>query len=705
MEEIHPAPAGKAEEGLTTSQPSSADATAVAPSPAATPTADIADPDGESAFGAYSMFDEAERPASADDSVPPMLRRINSPADLRKLPAAALPQVCADLRRFLIDSLAENPGHFASSMGAVEIIVALHYVFNTPDDRIVFDVGHQAYAHKLLTGRRDLFKSQRTLGGLSGFPNPMESDYDTFMAGHASNSISAALGMAIADKLTPGCENRKTVAVIGDASISGGLAFEGLNNAANNPNDLLIILNDNEMSIDDNVGALHRYLSELSTSLRYNNLRKRVYDFFRTKGYIGDNGKGRILRFNNSLKALISKQQNIFEGLNIRYFGPFDGNDVEKVVKVLGEIKDMKGPRILHLHTVKGKGFPKAEQDPTTCHAPGKFCAATGERVKLANPDPRQLWQEVFGETLVKLATDNDRIVGITAAMPTGTSMIKMLKAFPKRTFDVGISEGHAVTFAGGLAAAGKHPFVAIYSSFLQRAYDNIIHDVCIQNLPVTFCIDRAGLVGEDGVTHHGLFDLVYLRCIPNMMIAAPMDAPTLRSLMLTASMHDGPMAIRYPRGKAPAESSPVLPKVLSPGKSRCLTSVEGAKVALLSIGEIGNEAAEAARRLNADGIACEHYDMIWLKPLDEEAMQRIAARYDFIVSVEDGAREGGFGSAVSQWLDEWHTGHKQTHIPTHVTLGIPDKWIAQGSVPQLRALAGIDADSIESAVRKCFGK
>ena len=650
----------------------------------------------ESAFGSYARFDGME-PA---DGVPPLLARISSPADLRALPPEKLPDVCAEIRSFLIDSLSENPGHFASSMGAVDIIVALHYVFNTPDDRIVYDVGHQAYAHKLLTGRLRSFKTQRRLGGLSGFPNPMESEYDTFMAGHASNSISAALGMAIADKLTPSHESRKTVAVIGDASISGGLAFEGLNNAANNPNDLLIILNDSEMSIDNNVGSLHRYLSELSTSLRYNKMRKKLYDFFRTKGYIGEKGKGRILRFNNSLKALISKQQNIFEGLNIRYFGPFDGNDVTKVVKVLREIKDMTGPRILHLHTIKGKGFSKAEADPTTWHAPGKFCASTGERICPADKVGRPAWQEVFGKYLVQLASEDDRIVGITAAMPTGTSMIRMLQTFPTRTFDVGISEGHAVTFAGGLAAAGKHPFVAIYSSFLQRAYDNIIHDVCIQNLPVTFCIDRAGLVGEDGVTHHGLFDLAYLRCIPNLTVAAPMDAPSLRDLMLTASHHEGPMAIRYPRGKAPAEPADMpSPSLLTPGKGRPLSARPNAKTAILSIGAIGEEALSACESLERKGVPVDHYDMIWLKPLDNELLSEIASRYDLLVTIEDGAVNGGFGSAVSQWLESRRAENPQLPAPKLLTIGIPDKWIAQGSVPELRHLAGIDADTIVSEI------
>lgn len=635
----------------------------------------------------------------------PLLDKINSPADLRKLPEEKLPEVCNEIRRFLINSLSENPGHFASSMGAVDIIVALHYVFETPDDRLVFDVGHQAYAHKLLTGRLNDFSTQRTLGGISGFPSPMESPYDTFVAGHASNSISAALGMAIADKLTPGSENKKTVALIGDASISGGLAFEGLNNAANNPNDLLIILNDNEMSIDNNVGALHKYLSKLSTSLHYNKVRKKIYDAFHNKGYIGEKGKGAILRFNNAVKSLISHQQNIFEGLNIRYFGPFDGHDVLEIVKTLREIKEMKGPRLLHLHTIKGKGFPAAEKDPTTWHAPGKFNPDSGVRKSSSKSGTEEKWQDVFGDYLVKLAGEKPSIVGITAAMPTGTSMSKMLKAYPERTFDVGISEGHAVTFAGGLAAAGKHPFVAIYSSFLQRAYDNIIHDTAIQNLPVTYCIDRAGLVGEDGVTHHGLFDLVYLRCIPNMMIASPMDAPMLRSLMLTASEHSGPMAIRYPRGNAPAESGDESAEVKPApvGKGRCVSQRPESKAAILSIGEIGNEAAKAAKQLADENINVNHFDMIWLKPLDNELLEEIISRYDVILTLEDGVKEGGFGSAVGEWINEHQPIHSEKRNPVLISVGVPDKWMGHGSVAQLRKIAGIDAESIAETLKKCL--
>lgn len=624
----------------------------------------------------------------------PLLSKIDSPADLRKLPVEQLPEVCSEMRGYLIENLSQNPGHFASSMGAVEIIVALHYVFETPDDNIVFDVGHQAYAHKILTGRREAFRRQRTKGGISGFPTPSESIYDTFVAGHAGNSISAALGMAIADMLTPGKEKRKTVALVGDASISGGLAFEGLNNVANQPNNLLIVLNDNDMSIDNNVGALHRYLSEMTTSERYNRIRDRLYRFFRRKGVINEHEKGVALRFLNSLKSLISKQQNIFEGLNIRYFGPYDGHDVVKLVKIFRDIKDMEGPRLLHLHTVKGKGYSVAEKDPSVWHAPGKFDPATGERSKKKSL-PK--WQEVFGKTLVELGEQNEDVVGITAAMPSGTSIDLFAKAFPKRTFDVGISEGHAVTFAGGLAAEGKRPFVAIYSSFLQRAYDNIIHDVAIQGLPVTFCLDRAGLVGEDGVTHHGLFDMAYLGCIPEMKVASPADVETLRSLMYTSTQLKSPMAIRYPRGsvaKLPEEGLATKMEHLPVGKGRQILENTGAKTAILTIGPILHEALKAAETLKEEGIPVDLYDMIWLKPLDKELLGKIADRYDRIITVEDGAIAGGFGQSAGIEL------HKATRHIDVTNLGIPDRWIYHGKPDVLYAETGIDADGVVAAVR-----
>ncbi|MCH5217090.1 MAG: 1-deoxy-D-xylulose-5-phosphate synthase [Muribaculaceae bacterium] len=629
-----------------------------------------------------------------------LLDRIKTPADLRRLAVEQLPQVCGELREYLIRHLSSNPGHFASSMGAIDIIVALHYVFDTPTDNLVWDVGHQAYAHKILTGRKDDFPRQRTKDGISGFPNPLESPYDTFVAGHAGNSISAALGMAVADMSNPQRKDCKTVAVIGDASIGNGLAFEGLNNASNQHNNLLIVLNDNDMSIDPNVGALHRYLSQFLTSKKYNRFRFRTYNYFKRKGYISDTRKGRVTRLTNSLKAFISKQQNIFEGLNIRYFGPFDGHDVVKLVKILREVKEIEGPRLLHLHTVKGKGYEVAEANPTTWHAPGKFDPETGIRQKelASKPEAKPeepLWQDVFGETLVELAKEDDSIVGVTAAMPSGTSISKMMKAYPERGFDVGISEGHAVTFAGGLAKSGKRPFVAIYSSFLQRAYDNIIHDVAIQGLPVVFCIDRAGLVGEDGVTHHGLFDLAYLRLIPGMKVTAPGDGETLRDLMLTATTTNSPMAIRYPRGKIPAPIKRSEPQKLQEGKGRQITNTEGARYAILSIGATLHSAKEAAKRLNQEGTATDLYDMIWLKPLDTGILDKAFEEYDGIVTVEDGTTIGGFGSAVAEYMV------KKGHRTQIEMLGIDDRWMHHATVPEQKKEAGIDGEAIIEAIKR----
>lgn len=621
-----------------------------------------------------------------------LLNHIDSPEELRKLQQEQLPQLCAEIREYMIENLSHNPGHFGSSMGAVEIIVALHYVFNTPRDRVVWDVGHQAYAHKLLTGRRDLFPNQRTAGGISGFPFPAESEYDTFVCGHAGNSISAALGMAIADLNTHGEEDRKTIALVGDASISNGLAFEGLNNASNNPNNLLIILNDNDMSIDSPVGAMHRYLSDMTTSASYNRLRYKVYNLFKKLGLVNDKRKGLLLRFNNAIKSLVSTQQNIFEGLNIRYFGPFDGNDVNKVVKVLSDIKDMKGPRILHLRTVKGKGYKAAEDNPQAWHAPGNFDPETGEKIVSSSSTP--LWQDVFGDTLVKLAEKNDKIVGITAAMLSGTSMNKMMRSFPKRTFDVGISEGHAVTFAGGLAAAGKKPFVAIYSSFLQRGFDNIIHDVAIQKLPVVLCIDRAGLVGEDGVTHHGLFDIAYLGMIPGMRVASPMDIESLKRLMITAEGLSEPMAIRYPRGKAKGVDTVSVTSGLEIGKGRKIFGSNNAKIAILTIGPIGYDALSAAETLHSEGINTDVFDMIWVKPVDEALLKLIAENYSAIITVEDGVKEGGFGTTVTNWLNA--NGY---HLPV-VKLGAPDTWIYHAKVDQLHADCGYDSDGIIRTVK-----
>lgn len=628
-----------------------------------------------------------------DQNTYPLLSTIKTSKDLKNLKEEELPVLCNEIRAYLIENLSENPGHFASSMGAVDIIVALHYVFDTPYDRLVWDVGHQAYAHKLLTGRKEDFKSHRTLGGISGFPSPLESEYDTFMAGHAGNSISAALGMAIADKSTPGNENRKTVAVIGDASISGGLAFEGLNNASNHPNDLLIILNDNDMSIDNNVGALHSYLSNLTTSAGYNKLRNRLAIYLRKKGVLTEGRRRAIIRFSNSIKSLVSKKQNIFEGLNIRYFGPIDGHDVRKLVKVLKEIKDMNGPRLLHLYTTKGKGYKPAEEDPTIWHAPGRFDPDTGERILKKDPNEAPLWQEVFGKTLVELAEKDERVMGITAAMPTGTSMSYLCEKMPERAFDVGISEGHAVTFAGGLAAAGKRPFVAIYSSFLQRAYDNIIHDVAIQGLPVTFCIDRAGLVGEDGVTHHGFFDLPYLSCIPGLAVAAPSDAETLRNLMYSSLSMDSPLAIRYPRGKSNILDKDKQPEVVKPGKGRVIRQKEESKIAILALGAIIKNALSAADDLSKQGLEVDVYDMIWMKPLDKKLLKEVASKYEYVVTIEDGVLAGGFGSAVNHYFS------KLKKRPKVKNMGIPDEWIMHGSVSQLQKKCGYDAEGVKKTI------
>ena len=623
---------------------------------------------------------------------PRLLDSINSPADLRKLPVTDLPQVCREIREFLIEACSGNPGHFASSMGAVELTVALHYVFDTPHDRLVWDVGHQAYGHKLLTGRRDRFSPNRTLGGLSGFPNPDESEYDTFTAGHASNSISAALGMAVATRLAD--EKRNVVAIIGDASVSGGLAFEGINNAANTPNNLLIVLNDNDMSIDRNVGSLNSYLAHLTTSPGYNRWRYRLYKGLHKLHLVSERGRGAIMRFNNSLKSLIVREQNIFEGLNIRYFGPFDGHDVIKIVRVLTDIRDMDGPRILHLRTIKGKGYAPAEADPAKWHAPGKFDPSTGRRAcdKPASAPHPPKFQDVFGETLLELAKANPKIVGITAAMPSGTSMSIMQAAMPDRVFDVGISEGHAVTFAGGLAKEGMIPFTAIYSSFLQRGYDHIIHDVAIQRLPVVFCIDRAGLVGEDGMTHHGALDMAYLRTIPNIIVSAPADEAAMRDLMYTASLgKHSPFAIRYPRGGGRMIDWRTPMNEVEIGKGRRLR--DGNQVAVLSIGTVGPDVADAVAKAVAEGVDAAHYDMVFLKPIDENILQEVAAKGCPIVTVEDGSVNGGLGGAVAEWMTA------NGHSPRITRLGIPDKFVTQGTPAQLRHLCGFDTDAIVKAI------
>lgn len=620
-----------------------------------------------------------------------ILQTINSPADLKKLEISQLPELCKEIREYMVDILSHNPGHLASSLGAVEFTVALHYVFNTPYDKIVWDVGHQAYAHKILTGRLEEFATLRKFGGLSGFPSPAESEYDAFIAGHASNSISAALGMSVAASLKH--EDRKVIAVIGDGAISGGLAFEGLNNAASDPNDLLIILNDNDMAIDHNVGSLNQYLVQITTSPKYNKLRYNMYMRMKKYGLIDEKHRGQILRFGNSLKSLISRQQNIFEGLNIRYFGPIDGHDTAYIIRVLRDIKEMKGPKLLHLKTVKGKGYSPAEKDAIVWHAPGKFNKDTGERIKPCPPDGIPLYQDVFGETLVELAEKNDSIIGITPAMPTGCSMTKMAERFPSRTFDVGIAEEHAVTFSGGLAKEGMLPYCNIYSTFMQRAFDEVIHDVAIQNLHVVFCLDRAGLVGEDGMTHHGSFDLAFMRCIPNMTISAPMNEQYLRHLMFTAQeTPTGPFTIRYPRGRGHCKDWRCIPQKLAVGKGRMLR--EGKDIALISIGEIGNAALAAAEKAKETaGIEASLYDMIFLKPIDEEILHHVGKNFDKIITLEDGTISGGLGSAVAEFITE--NGYK----PRIRRIGIPDTFIPHGKPLELEKLCKTDTESICNAI------
>lgn len=620
------------------------------------------------------------------------LPHIDLPADLRRLRPEELPAVCEELRRRIIDELADNPGHFASSLGVVELTVALHYVMDTPEDRIVWDVGHQAYGHKILTGRRDRFSTNRKLGGIRPFPSPKESEYDTFACGHASNSISAALGMSLA-ALQSENSQRRVVAVIGDGSMSGGLAFEGLNNASDTPNNLLIILNDNNMSIDHSVGGLKEYLLHLQTNSFYNRLRFKLSQKLSSWGWLNDSRRRSILRFNNSLKAFLSNQQNIFEGMNIRYFGPANGHDVVELVRILRGIKDMKGPRLLHIHTVKGKGFEPAEKHATVWHAPGKFDKENGVRLEEKRPDEPPRYQDVFGETLLELARENEKIVGVTPAMATGCSMNILMDAMPHRAFDVGIAEGHAVTFSAGMAKDGLLPFCNIYSSFAQRAYDNIIHDVALLGLNVVLCFDRAGLVGEDGPTHHGAFDLSALRPIPNLTIASPYDEHELRRLMATAAQKDmGAFVIRYPRGRGrltdwrcPLEPLPV-------GKGRCLK--DGTDIAVLTLGPIGNVAADAiAEAEKESGVSVAHYDMRFLKPLDTALLDEVAQRFKRVVTVEDGARIGGLGSAVLEYFAD------QGIKADVVRLGLPDIFVEHGKPEELYRIVGLDKESIKKTL------
>ena len=624
----------------------------------------------------------------------PLLGKIDSPADLRALPESALPQVCAELREFIIESCSTNPGHFASSLGSVELTVALHYVYDTPNDKLVWDVGHQAYGHKILTGRRDRFHSNRKLNGIKPFPAPDESDYDSFIAGHASNSISAALGLAVSAAMQG--NNEKVVAIIGDGSMSGGLAYEGLNNLANCDNDLLIILNDNNMSIDKSVGGLSHLLISMHSSRLYNKVRYRISRFLTKIGLLNKRRAINLTRFNNGLKSLLFRQHNIFEAFAARYFGAVDGHDVRELVRTLHLIKDMKGPKMLHIHTVKGRGYKPAEQTPTLWHQPGLFDIETGERLVSNGGSPR--FQDVFGETLVELARMNEKIIGVTPAMPTGCSMNLLMKEIPSRFFDVGIAEGHAVTFSAGLAKGGAMPFCNIYSSFMQRAYDNFIHDAALQRVDMVLCLDRAGIVGEDGSTHHGAFDLAYLRPIPNIIISSPYDECELRRLMYTAQQPGrGAFVIRYPRGKGslldwkcPFETIPV-------GKGRKMK--DGADVALLTLGPIGKTAVAAIEAAEKEGVSVAHYDMRFLKPIDTTILKEVGEKFKHIVTVEDGVVKGGLASAVTEYMAA------EGYTPAIHPIGIPDKFIEHGTPAELYEICGMNNDAILRAILKCKQK
>ena len=645
----------------------------------------------------------------------PLLSRIDTPADLRKLKLRELPQLCRELRADILDELSQNPGHLASSLGTVELTVALHYVFGTPHDRIVWDVGHQAYGHKILTGRRDTFHTNRRWGGVRPFPSPSESEYDTFACGHASNSISAALGMSVAT-MQRGETDKHVVAVIGDGAMSGGLAFEGLNNVSETPNNLLIILNDNDMSISNSVGGMKRYLLNLHTSSAYNGLRNRLARRLESWGWLPPSRRKRLIRLNNAFKSFLSDEQNIFEGLNIRYFGPYDGHDVISLVRLLRALRPMTGPRLLHIKTVKGKGYDRAESDPVVWHAPGKFDAAAGVRlVSGETSDAPPKFQDVFGETLVELARTNERIVGVTPAMLTGCSMHLLQRVMPERTFDVGIAEGHAVTFSAGMAKEGMVPFCNIYSAFAQRAYDNIIHDTALLNLQVVFCLDRAGLVGEDGPTHHGAFDIAALRTVPNLTLASPMDECELRRLMYTAQLPGGgPFVIRYPRGAGHRSDWRCPLEAVEIGRGRLLRKGDGA-LAVLTFGPLGAEVADlisqlavelpaATGALDFEGTApadgrITHVDLRFAKPLDEALLINIARTHRRLIVIEDASREGGIGSAVLELLAD-----HGIQVPVE-RFGLPDRFIEHGSVGEQRKDCAMDGESFARAFRAALAE
>lgn len=625
-----------------------------------------------------------------------LLSQINSPDDLKKVDPIHLAKVCEDLRNFIVDHVSVYGGHFAASLGVVELTVALHYVFNTPHDQLVWDVGHQAYGHKILTGRKDQFHTNRLYGGLSGFPKRNESIYDTFGVGHSSTSISAALGMAVAnDQLKKDAQH---IAVIGDGAMTGGMAFEAMNHAGVTNTNLLIILNDNCMSIDPNVGALKDYLTDITTSHTYNKFRDEVWNILGKISKFGPNAREIVSNVESAIKSLLLKQSNLFESLNLRYFGPVDGHDVNHLVNILNDLKDIPGPKILHCITVKGKGFKLAEENQTQWHAPGTFDKVTGVIHKKVNPVPQPpKYQDVFGHTLVELAKEDERIMGVTPAMPSGSSMNIMMREIPERAFDVGIAEQHAVTFSAGLATQGAHPFCNIYSTFMQRAYDQVIHDVCLQNLPVTFCLDRAGFAGADGPTHHGAYDIAFMRCIPNMVVASPMNEEELRNLMFTASKFNGPFTIRYPRGEGvmPEWRTPL--RQLEIGKGRKVT--DGTDIAILTIGHIGNYVTQSVEMLKKEGVSAAHYDMRYIKPLDEEMLHEIFGKFKHIITLEDGCLMGGFGSAILEFMADNH------YFSQIVRLGIPDDVIEHGTQMELHQECKMDAVSVcETAMKMLVG-
>lgn len=620
-----------------------------------------------------------------------LLSKINNPQDLKTLSKSELPQLCDELRQFIIHEVASNPGHLGASLGTVELTVALHYVMDTPNDKLIWDVGHQAYGHKILTERRDKFSTNRKFGGLSGFPTMEESEYDAFGTGHSSTSISAALGMAIASQLKG--EDRQFVAVIGDGALTGGMAYEALNNAASSPNNLLIILNDNQMSISANVGGMSNYLLDIATSKTYNKFRAEFATGL--EKIVGKERRDVLSKINTSIKAMLSKQGNIFEGLKIRYFGITDGHDVLHLVEMLEDLKKMKGPKVLHCRTKKGKGYAPAEEAQTLWHAPGLFDKNTGERIKEEDNSPKPLkYQDIFGHTLVELAEKNNKIIGVTPAMLTGCSMHYMAEKMPNRTFDVGIAEQHAVTFSAGAATEGLIPFCNIYSSFLQRAYDQVIHDVALQNLPVIFCIDRGGLVGEDGPTHHGVFDIAFLRCIPNITIAAPMNEVELRNMMYTAQLgENGTFTIRYPRGGGVLKNWKQAFEKIEIGKGRIIK--EGKDIAILSIGDIGNSALKAAEKAKDENIDVALYDMRFVKPLDTGLLDNVFSRYDKIITVENGVKSGGFGSAILEYAAQ-----KKYKGDIHLQ-GVDDEFVTHGCIGHLTQLCHLDHKSILELIKE----